>query len=285
MNSLKDLKNALNIKLLPNDIKISTITITCKVNTTFNNLHIEKYLDLDNEIVTIKSLRVNKTSLNVKKTRKKKISKFKKNAFYNQVSIGLKKTDINLLQKGFKGIINVKLFINGAIQITGCKSYEDFKWALTTLFQKLSVIKATYDGIEKIIIDKPFCGNIDILKLENIERIKVAMINSNFHIGYSINRENLYGLLNNNKIMCSYDPVIHACVNIKYTHNLKKLSIFVFEKGVIIITGANHCDQIIPAYQFIKAYLDKNYNNLAKNTYEVKDDLITQILKRKNIKL
>ena len=47
---------------------------------------------------------------------------------------------------------------------------------------------------------------------------EIRMINTNFDVGFQINREKLYHLLmGNDELDVFYDPIIHACVNIKYT--------------------------------------------------------------------
>ena len=88
------------------------------------------------------------------------------------------------------------------------------------------------------------------------------MINSNFNIGFNIDREKLFEKLILNNYECTYDPIIHACVNLKYTIKSKKISIFIFESGSIIITGANNCNQILCAYNFINKYLLTNYDKI-----------------------
>lgn len=279
---LQNLYSVLNLSKLPKDIKISTITITCKVDTTFNTKNIENFLDLDDDIITIKSIDTNKSLLITKKRRRTKTKKTKKNAFYNQVSIGIKKQNADVK----KSIINTKLFINGAIQITGCKSSADFVYVMTTLFKKMSIVKAVYDDRINKIVDRPFVDDYDALDIERLKNIKIAMINSNFNIGFSIDREKLYRLLIHKNVRCSYDPIIHACVNIKYEFDYKKkISIFVFEKGTVIITGVNNCEQIQSAYDFIYSFLKKNYSYVSKTSAETNDCDILNILRKCNINI
>ena len=103
----------------------------------------------------------------------------------------------------------------------------------------------------------------DKMNVNNIYNIKIVMINSNFKMKFKIDRENLYQIVNDKKIECSYEPCTHACVNIKYIYkNIKKISIFVFESGAIIITGANNSDHILEAYNFINELLKNNYKNI-----------------------
>ena len=78
---------------------------------------------------------------------------------------------------------------------------------------------------------------------------KIDMINSNFFINYKINGEKLYKLLQREKMTCRYEPCMHPGVNIKYklleNEEQKKVSIFVFQSGNIIITGAKNKNRIL----------------------------------------
>lgn len=256
-------KLAINIDLgnLPDDVSISTMTITCKIDTEFNVTNIGKYIDLKyNSIVAVKHGNNDDKSTNrslIIKRQSAQKNRKKKKAFYNQVTI-IVKTKKN---KNY----NVKLFSNGAIQMTGCKSIEGVIDALSKIFIELKVIKATLDYKKNKVIDKPFVSNPDILDIKNLYNIKICMINSNFCIGFNIDRDKLFDLLIADKIECSYDPIIHACVNIKYEHPEKTISVFVFESGAVIITGARTCSQIVEAYTFINKYLLKNYYYINKN--------------------
>ena len=60
---------------------------------------------------------------------------------------------------------------------------------------------------------------------------------------------------------CTYDPIRHACVNIKLSHPTKTITIFVFESGSIIILGKT-CRQVRDAYNFINVFLLSNYFNV-----------------------
>jgi thiol:disulfide interchange protein len=76
------------------------------------------------------------------------------------------------------------------------------------------------------------------------------MINTNFNILFQINRTKLFQLLLDNNIDVSFDPIIHACVNIKYhlaNNKNKTISVFVFESGSITIAGSNSSDEEVQA--------------------------------------
>lgn len=252
----------LALKQLPDDVFISTMTICCKITTKFLVENIGKYIDLSiNGIHTVKQ-RVLKEPRTIVPLKKKNVKKRKKKGnFYNQVTLVTKP------QKNDP--INVKLFTNGSLQMTGCKSIDDVEDVLQKLFSCLRVKKAIINPHNpNSIIEKPFVEDPEQLVLNKIYDFRISMINSNFDIKFEIDREKLYPLLLNDGYYCSYDPNIHACVNIKYTYpndTNKTISVFVFESGSIIITGANTCDHIIKAYGFINKYLLKHYKDIVKN--------------------
>ncbi|AYV81850.1 MAG: TATA box binding protein [Harvfovirus sp.] len=253
---------AKDLDQLPEDVSISTMTITCKIKTEFNVANIGRYIDLKyNGIVTVKhgandDKTTNRSLIFKKQTAQK--NKKKKKSFYNQITILIR------TKKCSKGT-NIKLFTNGAIQMTGVKSVEGMSEALTQMFNELKVVKAIVNPKANKIIEKPFVKNRDILDIKNIFDLKICMINSNFDVGFNIDRDKLYDLLNGNNIECTFDPIIHACVNIKFEHTDKTISIFVFESGAVIITGARTGTQIVAAYTFINKYLLKHYNYINKN--------------------
>jgi TATA-box binding protein (TBP) (component of TFIID and TFIIIB) len=89
------------------------------------------------------------------------------------------------------------------------------------------------------------------------------MINSNFYVNYKINIENLYPLITKKGVKARFEPLSHRCVNIKFVpeganERDKPISIFVFESGSIIITGARNGNNIKSAYEFITGVLDEN---------------------------
>ena len=60
---------------------------------------------------------------------------------------------------------------------------------------------------------------------------------------------------------CFADGGSHViCVD----NDKKKISIFVFQSGAIIITGANNVNHIMSAYEYITEKLKKNYNKIVK---------------------
>lgn len=267
-----------------------TVCLKIHDNYKFNCYNIGKYLQINNNFIEeikycdetneiqIRSLYNKKR----KKTKKKKINKTaRKDSFYNQVTLIVKVSD--------KKTINIKLFKNGSIQMTGCNSLENAKISIEKIFELLNtpryLLNFKNNSIDTIyFIDSKDKSNISI---DKIITGTIALINCNFNIGFEINRDKLYNLITKNKtdmeikknkliiqnidspqkyMDCTYDPIRHACVNIKLNHPEKLITIFVFESGSIIIL-ARTCKQLRDAHKFINIFLLTNYFNIfSKNT-------------------
>jgi TATA-box binding protein (TBP) (component of TFIID and TFIIIB) len=261
---MDNLVNFLDIENKPNDMIISTMTVTCALDTEYNLDNICKYIDLNHtSIISVRygdphDERTNRTLI----PEKAYIIQRKKNkkSFYNQATFKIK-------TKKSK-IINLKLFKNGSIQMTGIKNMEGSIEALTKLFDELKKIKYIIE-IDKTgkrkLVKKDFATDVSEIDITKVQKYKIAMINSNYNIDFNIDREKLYHIMLEDNIECAYDPIIHASVNVKFNHPEKKISIFIFEKGSIIITGARTCMQIKMAYDFINKYLLTNYMKIIKN--------------------
>ena len=94
-----------------------------------------------------------------------------------------------------------------------------------------------------------------------------------------IDREKLYVLLLKKKIKSTYEPCIRACVIIKYVpkeHNIeeKEISIFIFQKGNIIITGARSKHHIMLSYNYINKILLIHKDDIIKKN-EIDDEKVT----------
>ncbi len=281
----------LDLLSIPPDLIISTATVTMKVNVFFNVENIGLYFnDFDNILIGKRyGNRVVNNLINIKKIKsgKKKKRKEKKN-FYNQVSLifrtctlmGIDPTTIS--QKEGLKTVNVKLFINGSIQMTGCKHLDNIRNSLEILFNKLKITKVILDKNMEYN-EKPFVVDTTLLTINNVNKFYIQMINTNFNIQFHINRSKLFQLLLDNNIDASFDPIIHACVNIKYYLNNTKpktISIFVFESGSITIAGSNSCSEILEAYNFINKFILTNYSLLL--TKDITPNLIIEFIKKIN---
>jgi TATA-box binding protein (TBP) (component of TFIID and TFIIIB) len=270
--------------VLPDGLKISTITITCRFDTLFYINNIGKYLNLsNNKILSVKykkangdgctrsSVRIKQKKKKEKKNKKVKSKKKKiKKIFYNQATVKIN-------TKGKIKPTNIKLFKNGSIQMTGCNSIENAIESMKILCSEVCKIRGVFNKKMTKIKDIKFTENISNVTVDQILDFKVGMINSNFDIGFHIDRDIFYEIMLGESTECSYEPCVHACVNIKYNYkDIKDISVFVFESGSVIITGAREKSQIVAAYKYIVKKLCSNYNIIVQ-----KD--IKCLLKRKDV--
>lgn len=277
-----------DIQKLPDDIIISTMTLICKINISFNVENIGKYVTLQSDnIIAVKYGKFSDTNRTIVEKKKKRTNRKKSlrgtRNFYNQVTL-IVNMNANFenppahtsLKKKHK-YINIKLFKNGSIQITGCNNIENVMETMGRLFKELQNVIAVFDNEGKIV-EKPYVSDLSLLDVSNIYDFKIVMINTNFNIQFEIDRDKLFYHLINDGYECSYDPIIHACVDIRFGYDeTKKISIFVFESGAIIITGSTNCDHIITAYNHINKYLLLHYAQIVKKDL-LKIDEILQYL-------
>ncbi|AVL94749.1 TATA-box binding protein [Moumouvirus australiensis] len=265
INAYNDTKNFLK----NHNILVSTITLDCKLGTLIDVDKFAKYVVLkENEIVSVKFGNRNDPATNriIPAANIKTKKKPSKKNFYNQVTILMKP-----MNNPTRNYINIKVFKNGSLQMTGCKDMDDFYDVTMTLIRilKKGRLMKNKKG-ESVKIDY-----IDEPKKIGIFNIKIRMINSNFKLDYKVDREKLAKILKKNHGKYSKDKEIgfveykfkpmggHSCVNIKYSHeNGDKTSIFVFQTGAVIITGAKKFDQIIIAYNFIHKILNKYFEKI-----------------------
>jgi TATA-box binding protein (TBP) (component of TFIID and TFIIIB) len=273
----------------PTAYRISTITATGAVNSE---------LDLDLLFINFKSLIVEN---GVDKTPEHKYglvyaeySKKKSETYYKNFSKKFltqkrkentsKRFDnqLTIIYKYFEeSLMNIKMFKNGNIQITGVKSIQHGSKMIDILISHMKDICLNEPNAVK---------NVEQLANNNY---KVALINSDFKIGFEIKRDKLYTILINtydNK--CSFEPCIYPGVKIQYFWNAcnnnkngvcgcrtecsvgksdgngenrcKKITIAVFQSGCIIITGAQTTEQIDEVYEYICNVLNTHIDYVKK---------------------
>lgn len=269
------------INNLPAGMGVSTMCASCKLNTLVNIVNIEKYFQLNpDDILTVKmnKERLRTIILTKKKPKRQRKNDNKlmhkdttKNYFYNQITVVMRIDsgpcqDLNDAPK-----INIKLFKNGSVQMSGCKSVKNINIVLNKLIYKLKEIKAIMDDGKLNIIK--FIDDSDKISVLNF---KIDMINSNYKVNMQIDRDKLYNLLLKKKIKSSYEPCIRACVIIKFTpceqnSEFKEVSIFVFQKGNIIITGARSRSHIISSYEYMNNILLTHTDEIIKKDDNVLD--------------
>jgi len=244
------------------NLRVSTITSILHISDELNLKDIYEGVPITDYIPFIEYGMDNPPRGFSKKMLTKKRKKKKKKMFHNQATLHV-----------FHGnkLMNVKLFNNGKIQITGLKGETQ----APNLIKELLAYFKSLDLIEDI----------------TLVGYKIVLINSDFSMGYEIDREKLHRDIIHNGLYSSYEPCIYPGVNIKYYVNennidgicnccaicngkgsgltdgdCKKVTIAVFKSGKIIITGGQNTDQIEESYHFINNFIDSN-----KEKYQIKE--------------
>lgn len=188
--------------------------------------------------------------------------------FFNQATLVVRKKVSE--ERGWKEV-NIKLFANGGIQMTGVPSTE---FSQATIQYVLAEIKAKDP---EVFVDNGL--NAGMIKY------RVQLINSDYSINRQIYQEKLHKILSNvYNLFSSHESTIYQGVNTKYYYNkqgnklrpgicdcksgctgqgsgdgdgqCKRITISPFSSGKIIITGAREMDQINEAYEFFNEILE-----------------------------
>jgi TATA-box binding protein (TBP) (component of TFIID and TFIIIB) len=267
---------------LPNGVSISTMCCSAKIGSEINIENIQNYLQLNkNDILTVKmnDQQIRTLLEQKKKNKRKKIGAKKNQKFYNQITVVIRINHGEFTDINDEKTINVKLFKNGSIQMSGCKRIEEVNNVINKLIYRLKEKKGrkTDDKIEHI----SFVENANDIDITNF---KIDMINSNYQVNLQIDRSKFYRLLLKKKISASYEKCIRACVIIKYCPpedniDQKEISIFIFQKGNIIITGAKSRNQVTSAYNHLNKILIEHADEISKKDEKEDEDNLISIYK------
>ena len=194
--------------------------------------------------------------------------------FYNSCSI-IVKASLNIK------CVNIKLFNNGKITLTGSKEEFDGYKSCVVLLEEMKKNKDIFLDTE-----------IDISKLK-ITNYKITMINSDFDTNFKIDLLKLLDVLNNYEkdLFTKFNPEKYRGLIIGFYWNTnkkiqdgkclckskcngkgigtgdgecKKITISVFKSGSIIITGGRLIKQIDDAYIKINSILKEYYYDIIK---------------------
>ncbi len=266
---------------LPKGVSISTMCAKCKLGTELNIDLIKNHMNLNyDDIIKVK---INNDSMRTlieakkKKRRTKRKTKTSSNPFYNQITVVIRINEGPYENIHDEPKINLKLFKNGSVQISGLKNIEYANKALNKLIYCLSQVKGKM--VDGKIEEVSFVENKSKLGIFDFE---IYMINSNYMVNLMIDRTKLYALLLMKKIKASYEKCVRACVNIKYVpleHNNeeKDVSVFIFEKGNIIITGARNFHHVISTYDYINNILLNHIDDIIKKDDDYEGEMILKI--------
>lgn len=246
----------------PKDLRVSTMTAISKLSVHINLENLYEHFKI-NDIIKFIEFRDKIPKGFSKKALRKKRKKEVKKVFFNQATLHI------MCDK----LVNVKIFNNGTIQMTGLKSIKQGK----------EVVNLYIDQLKKHNVNI-YEGEISVLSFN------VVLINSDFDIKYKVNRELLHRDILAKDMCSSYEPTIYPGVNMKYYYNssydskgvcvcskrcngkgtgngngkCKRITIAVFNSGKIIITGGKTMEQLTLSYRFINSILQNKKKYMIK---------------------
>ena len=244
-------------KLKTSDLHISTMVQIGQISSLINLKNLATHLNINDNILYIEyGSEISKGDSLKKKPKKQKQVKY----FYNQVTLHM-----NLNKR-----VNTKIFNNGRIQMTGIKNINQGKQVIDLFISEVSKLSENY--LNEIFIDT---------NLYQKSEIETVLINSDFDIYNTVNREVLHRLIVEYGYYSSYEPCQYPGVNIKYYYNplinnfgicncekpcngkgknntCKRITIAVFKSGKIMITGGTNNENINCAYKFITEFIQDN---------------------------
>ena len=196
------------------ELNISTMTIIGVLNK--EKIDLQRFYDH----VSKKTNIIVKYSPNNRDYVLTKRGKKKKN-FFNQVTINIQ----DITKK------SIKIFLNGKIQVTGVVAECEFK-LISEYICKL--------------LQECFEQDIQLLSY------KIGMINSNFHLQWNIDLHKFQSILEGEQnVISRYDPDTYPAINMKYYFHDNRVSLFIFNSGNIVITGAKSILDISVTYKYI----------------------------------
>lgn len=202
-----------------------------------------------------------------------------KNIFFNQSTLVVRRIYARNSDGSpqFKEV-NIKLFKNGGIQMTGIPSDSFAQETLQWLANELTKFSQS-------VLDSP----------AKPHRYSIQLINSDYQINGNINRERLHEILiSEYNLFSSFESTIYQGCDTKYYYNeaapteapegicpcgetmctgtgdgrtigqCKEITISPFHTGSVIITGARRFEQIEKAYVFINKILTRHCREIIK---------------------
>jgi TATA-box binding protein (TBP) (component of TFIID and TFIIIB) len=185
----------------------------------------------------------------IKKKKKKKEEKSKR-TFYNQCTL--------IIKSDSGKMVNMKVFTNGKIQMTGCQNEENRMTVLKKLVKilKMKIISPDDKKIYKIV------ENEDDIKVTDM---KLPLINTGYKTGFKIKRKELYKLLISKYDMFSmYDTDNHVGTRTRYLSSKGNIvNITVFRTGSILV-ASNDMECIKEGYDNINKIFKDNFDEIVK---------------------
>lgn len=263
--------------VLPLPIKISTITLTGKIGDYVMGKFLYDRLPINEDIIYTENRKEHKgvkTKKKIKYSKKEKASKLDKRKLgrgkplSNQISIGMKgEGDFH------KNPVCLKIFKNGNIQLTGCKTIEEGYNLYKKLYNYIGEIPKRFYLIDD---DKYF----DIVPIKNMIlpkdlKLDSEMINASYSLNFEIEQIKLNNLFKEkfkeDEIFVTYDCCVSSPAVRCYLMNMsvyderkkknKQPSIFLYRSGSVNIIVWK-IDMLYRAYDFINNFIKENFQEV-----------------------
>jgi hypothetical protein len=197
-------------------------------------------------------------------------------SFFNQSTLVLRRSWDSMpsadgkCTPGWKEM-NMKLFANGGIQMTGVTSVE---FAVAAVEWLLALIRT--------LPRSPFPIGV----AGAVTKVNVPLINTDYSLNFDIQQDNLHRILvEEYNLFSMLEKTIYQGVNTKFFYNTnnggtgvcrcaafckgqgtgdgegecKRITLSIFRTGKIIITGARSMDQIHQAYEFLNGVFARHH--------------------------
>jgi len=262
-------------------LRVSTITTTAQLGVKidldqiYKQIRILPYWDLNDGILKMEYKGQRQGTCFKDIMQKPKVTK---TSFFNQATIVVRREVSTLNWKE----VNVKIFRNGGVQMTGVRSIE----------MSADVIRWLIAHLTAICTGAPIFEGTPVIHKEQTQ-----LINTDFSIGAKVRRDVLHKILTENYgLNSSFESAIYQGVKTKYFCNAerpadkprgicpcptlckgtgdgskigecKRITISPFQTGNGIITGAREMDQINEAYDFIKDVFTRHSDAVLRKIY------------------
>lgn len=285
ITSVAQLNELINLKVLYDNIDSYLIPYQNDVNGVFYMEYgsSKNFLQYKGQNIKPKKTKKLQNNINVDNTNE---VEYKVKRFDNQATLY-----INYYNK----YINLKVFKNGKIQMTGL---NDINSGQAIVDICLNIIKEVYTKKNKEVVDN----------IENLANTgnSIILINSDFSINITIKRPVLNTILKtkyNNKSF--FEPCIYQGVKMQYYWNnnglnqngncacmenghdhcrgkgtgdgfkqCKKITICIFQSGKIIITGSQNLQQLEDCYNYIVNVIKDNLDEIMQSKLILTNNLV-----------
>jgi TATA-box binding protein (TBP) (component of TFIID and TFIIIB) len=282
---------------LPDNIAISTITITFSLNNTMNSQNIARYCDIteksfnkiffgvlpdDLSKITENDKCVVRSYHPILKKRKRMSNKRNNNTnseinelnnYIEQQAMksgGKRKNSENnqcrvkIWSDITQDCVSASIFNNGSVHVTGIKSHQMFEEIYEKLFSEITKQKYVLNSETGAMVYKPFAEEpIPDTMRTKVENFQICMINCTLDVYFNIKLIELHSIMKAMGAPSKLDVSKHACVNTKFNYkDFHEVSIFIFESGKINITGSRSYEEIMSAYEYIVCILYENFKKI-----------------------